>query len=97
MKLNLYHNRSKTCFKLVNVEAQDSDVQSNRHLDSWEFEPEQLPNITYWKNDVITDVNPHRYNRVRILYTYNDTRKTISYFCINDIVMVEGLTKSSKL
>ena len=97
MKLNLYHNQDRTCIKLVNIEAHDNDVQLNRHLESWLFDQNERPTITYWKNDTITAVNPYKYNRVRIHHTYNEIRHTISYFCINDIILVEGLTQSSKL
>ena len=86
MHLNLYHNESLTCFKLVNLDAEDNSTQLNRHLDSLELSPEQKPNLTYWKNDSVTAVNPHKYNRVRVLYTHDGHRYTQSYFCINDIM-----------
>jgi hypothetical protein len=97
MRLNLYHNESRTCFKLVNLDAEDNSTQSNRHLDDLTLTPEQNPNLTYWKNDSVSEANPHKYNRVRVLYTHEGRRYTQSYFCINDIILIEGLTSKSKI
>ena len=97
MRLTLYHNESLTCFKLVNLDGEESATQSNRYLDRIELTLEQNPNLTYWKNDRITAINPHKYNRVRVLYTKDGRRCTESYFCINDIVLIKGLTSTSKV
>jgi hypothetical protein len=97
MKLNLYHDINKKCFKLVNIDAVDNEKQRNRNIDTWEVEKGTDINITYWKNDTINEINSHKYNRVGIHYSYQGKRYRKYYFCINDIIEVEGLTISQLL
>lgn len=96
MKLNIYHNENFTCVLLVNIDATDSAVQSNRHIDSWQLEEVVKPNMTYWKNDVVSTLNPHRFNRVRFHHTLEGTRHTKDYFCIDKIILVVDLTLQHK-
>lgn len=97
MKLNLYHDKNKRCFKLVNLDAVDNAKQLNRNIDSWLIEKAIDVNITYWRNDTINELNPFKYNRVGIHYTFEGRRYRKYYFCVNDIIEVSELAPSTNL
>lgn len=92
MRLDIYHNENHTCVLLVNIDGIDSSVQHNRRIDSWQLEEAVKPNITHWKNDSLSPINPHIFNRLRFHHTLNGVRDTKDYFCINEITCVTGLT-----
>lgn len=96
MKLNIYHNENFTCVLLVNIDGVDSLVQVNRHIDSWQLEEAVKPNMTYWKNDTVSNLNSHKFNRVRFHHTLDGIRRTKNYFCINEMICVNGLTLQHK-
>ena len=97
MKLNLYHDQDFTCVLLVNIDGIDSAVQANRCIDSWTAEDALKPNMTYWKNDSVSILNPHKFNRVRFHHTLKGVRHTKDYFCINEIIRIDDLTIEHKL
>ncbi|WP_035558152.1 hypothetical protein [Hymenobacter sp. IS2118] len=88
MKLNLYCNKDLACAMLINV---DAEQQNGRHIDHWELGSATNPNMTYVKNPNITALNPYKYLRVRFLFTIMSVRKNKDFFCVNDIVKVDGL------
>lgn len=97
MELIIYHNEDFTCVQLVNIDAIDSITQLNRCIDSWELDDAVKPNMTYWKNDTISPINPYKFNRVRFHHTLNELRYTKNYFCISQIIRINGLTLKHKL
>ena len=93
MKLVLLISRTNKVVRLVNVDAQNSETASERDIDCWCSPQGKYLNVTYWRNQQVNEVNPYKYNRVRIHYTvpkYN--RKTVSYFCISEIIYMEDMT-----
>jgi hypothetical protein len=97
MKLNLFHDSQKKCFKLVNIDAIDNEKQLNRNIDSWSIEKGTSINMTYWKNDSVNEINSFKYNRVGIHYKSEGRRISKYYFCINDIIEIKELTISQRL
>jgi hypothetical protein len=97
MKLKLYYSPNNKVFKLVNVDAVDSEKSYERNLDAWSNVNAKDVNITYWKNMQVNRENPFRFNRVRIHYTVNGTRYRKHYFCIDEIIRLDHLQLTDKL
>jgi hypothetical protein len=73
--------------RLVNV---DSLKQTNRILGSWMQPNGTNLRITYWRNDNISEFNPHEYNRVNVhLTNHKGNTVTQSYYCIHYIQLEE--------
>ena len=69
MRLKLFYSKKSMVARLVNVDGVASEKSSNRVLDSWMQENGSNLRITYWRNDMISELNPHRYNRINVHYT----------------------------
>jgi len=79
--------------RLVNLDGVDSLKQSNRVLECWMQENGTNLRITYWRNDCINELNPHKYNRVNVhLTNHKDNNVTQSYYCIHDYIELEEMT-----
>ena len=88
MKLNLYRAKNLTCAMLIN---DDAEQQNGRHIEHWDLGQATKPNMTYARNPNVTKLNPHKYQRVRFLFTIDGVRKTKDFFCVYDIITVDGL------
>ena len=94
MKLKIVYSSKNMVFRLINVDAQASEKSSNRVLACWSLERGSNLRVTYWKNDMISTLNPYEYNRVNVHYTNDDmnTKITESYYCIEEIIKMEDMT-----
>lgn len=93
MKLKLVLNRPDRIVRLINVDAVASDKSSNRCMDTWHSPKGTNLRWTTWNNDMISPLNPYRYNRVNVHYT-DDKGKTIttSYYCISEVIEMDDMT-----
>lgn len=79
--------------RLINVHAKSSEKSSNRVLDSWTQKNGTKLRITYWNNDMVSSLNPYRYNRVNVHYeNHNKITLTKSYYCIDEIIRLDEMT-----
>lgn len=93
MKLKLFYSAKNMVVRLVNIDGVDSKKSSNRVLESWMQDNGTNMRITYWKNDMRCDLNPHYYNRVNLHFTnHSNIRVTQSYYCIHDYIQLEDMT-----
>lgn len=93
MKLKLVYSPRNMVVRLINVDAKASDKSSNRVLDAWSQKNGTNLRITYWKNDMISSLNPYTYNRVNVHYeNHNNNTITTSYYCIDSIILLDEMT-----
>ena len=62
MKLKIVYSSKNMVFRLINVDAQASVKSSNRVLACWSLKRGSNLRVTYWKNDMISSLNPYKYN-----------------------------------
>lgn len=92
MKLKLVYSIKNMVVRLLNVDAVPSAKSSNRVLDTWCQKNGTNMRLTYWRNDMKSDLNPFEYNRVRIHYNNHKNHAiTETYFCINKIIQMEEM------
>lgn len=93
MILKIVYSKKNMTFRLINVDAIDSERSSNRCLATWMSPKGKNLTWTYWRNDSISELNPYRYNRVNFHYT-NESGKRItqSYYCISEVINMEEMT-----
>ena len=94
MKLKIVYSSKNMVFRLINVDAQASEKSSNRVLACWSLKSGSNMRVTYWKNDMISTLNPYKYNRVNVHYTndHMNNKVTESYYCIEEIIKMEDMT-----
>jgi hypothetical protein len=93
MKLKLVLNKPNRIVHLLNVDAIASDKSSNRCLASWHAPKGKNLRCTTWNNDMISPVNPYRYNRVNVHYTNeNGQTVTTSYYCISEVIELDDIS-----
>lgn len=92
MKFKLVISRTNRNVALINVDAVSSAKSSNRCLSSWHTPNGTNLRWTTWNNDMISPLNPYKYNRVNVHYT-NELGKTIttSYYCISEVIEMEEM------
>jgi len=79
--------------RLVNVDGVASKKSSNRVLDCWMQDNGTNLRLKYWRNDMISDLNPHSYNRLNVYYANHKNNTVLqSYYCIHDCIQFNEMT-----
>lgn len=92
MKLILVYSKVNMTARLINIDAQASEVSSNRILETWVTEVGVNLRHTVWNNDRRSTINPYKYNRVNLLYNLDKRLIRKSYYCINDLFVINDMT-----
>ena len=94
MKLKLILSPKNMTVRLINLDAQNSEVGGlERDLDCWCCREGQNLTYTVWNNAFRNEANPYKYNRVNIHYTNKERiRVTKSYYCISEVIVMQEMS-----
>ena len=63
MNLKIVYSNKNMTFRLINVNAKNSDKSSNRCLATWMATKGTDLRWTHWNNDMRNEINPYKFNR----------------------------------